>query len=335
MSNTDLPEGFDPNLYLRLNPDIAKSGTDPAQHWLAHGQFEGRPWKQAKYWSSLKKWENFDPNSGKYDVINFCISHCGIKVPINKDTIVLEIGSPGQVPDVAQHTVWNCMEHNPHLAPYRKELAIILGLLAACDFLRREKIHSHQLVNFCTYRLFNLPFKLTNSQNPNLMNFVNHQEALEFKDYVGYKKSDFEFFFVRPQLSVDTVAYYSTRHDIGLLDLHADCAVLEGVLSSEERDMCVNNALHLTTLGCGHLPVGVFCKIVEAAGKATMRFLKDHSGKSFERGEFQVALCGFERIVALLLEKEMLKFSRTFDASDFGFWTLITDEVEYVPGTVF
>jgi hypothetical protein len=40
-----LPEGFDADTYLRLNPDVAKTGTDPAWHWLALGHEEGRRWR--------------------------------------------------------------------------------------------------------------------------------------------------------------------------------------------------------------------------------------------------------------------------------------------------
>ncbi|NEX46598.1 glycosyltransferase family 2 protein [Pseudotabrizicola algicola] len=37
-----LPTGFDPDGYLRQNPDVAKGGVDPALHFLRHGRIEGR-----------------------------------------------------------------------------------------------------------------------------------------------------------------------------------------------------------------------------------------------------------------------------------------------------
>jgi glycosyltransferase involved in cell wall biosynthesis len=37
-----LPDGFDPNIYLKLNPDIAAAKLDPADHYLRHGRHEGR-----------------------------------------------------------------------------------------------------------------------------------------------------------------------------------------------------------------------------------------------------------------------------------------------------
>ena len=40
-----LPEGFDAQRYLELNPDIAVAKLDPAVHYLSHGQFENRPLK--------------------------------------------------------------------------------------------------------------------------------------------------------------------------------------------------------------------------------------------------------------------------------------------------
>ena len=41
-----LPPDFDAATYLRLNPDVAASGMDAADHWLRHGQFEGRAHRQ-------------------------------------------------------------------------------------------------------------------------------------------------------------------------------------------------------------------------------------------------------------------------------------------------
>jgi hypothetical protein len=38
-----LPPGFDPQLYLAANPDVAEAGLDPAQHFLRFGRLEARP----------------------------------------------------------------------------------------------------------------------------------------------------------------------------------------------------------------------------------------------------------------------------------------------------
>ena len=45
----NLPSGFKPEVYLKLNPDIAESGIDPVRHYFNHGIHEGRSF------SSLKK----------------------------------------------------------------------------------------------------------------------------------------------------------------------------------------------------------------------------------------------------------------------------------------
>jgi hypothetical protein len=37
-----LPGGFSPARYLKLNPDVAAAGVDPAKHYLEHGFQEGR-----------------------------------------------------------------------------------------------------------------------------------------------------------------------------------------------------------------------------------------------------------------------------------------------------
>lgn len=41
----ELPADFDPDTYLRLHPDVAAAGIDPARHWLTHGYSEGRAYK--------------------------------------------------------------------------------------------------------------------------------------------------------------------------------------------------------------------------------------------------------------------------------------------------
>ncbi len=38
----ELPSGFDPQLYLAANPDVARAGMDPAEHWLMYGIHERR-----------------------------------------------------------------------------------------------------------------------------------------------------------------------------------------------------------------------------------------------------------------------------------------------------
>jgi hypothetical protein len=42
---TQVPADFDPAAYLILNPDVAAAGMDPRQHWMTHGQFEGRSYR--------------------------------------------------------------------------------------------------------------------------------------------------------------------------------------------------------------------------------------------------------------------------------------------------
>jgi hypothetical protein len=43
---SDLPEDFDPETYLILNPDVAIAGIDPHRHYLRHGRLEKRPYKK-------------------------------------------------------------------------------------------------------------------------------------------------------------------------------------------------------------------------------------------------------------------------------------------------
>ena len=43
-----LPEGFDPELYLVLNPDVHNAGADPICHWQDHGYRERRKYRQRR-----------------------------------------------------------------------------------------------------------------------------------------------------------------------------------------------------------------------------------------------------------------------------------------------
>ncbi|MGF6410355.1 hypothetical protein OKW37_002025 [Paraburkholderia sp. MM5482-R2] len=38
-----LPDGFDPKLYLEANPDVGAAGVDPVDHFVDFGRAEGRP----------------------------------------------------------------------------------------------------------------------------------------------------------------------------------------------------------------------------------------------------------------------------------------------------
>jgi Macrocin-O-methyltransferase (TylF) len=45
MPTAQLPEDFDRDCYLRMNPDVASAGLDPAAHYLRYGRHEGRTYK--------------------------------------------------------------------------------------------------------------------------------------------------------------------------------------------------------------------------------------------------------------------------------------------------
>lgn len=42
----ELPSDFDSAIYLELNPDVAAAGMEAGNHWLRHGQIEGRAYKR-------------------------------------------------------------------------------------------------------------------------------------------------------------------------------------------------------------------------------------------------------------------------------------------------
>lgn len=43
-----VPTDFDPDTYLKLNPDVAASGQDASQHYSIHGHREGRPYRSGR-----------------------------------------------------------------------------------------------------------------------------------------------------------------------------------------------------------------------------------------------------------------------------------------------
>jgi hypothetical protein len=43
----ELPEGFDPKVYLELNPEVARAGQEAVHHFIYHGLHEGRPYRRA------------------------------------------------------------------------------------------------------------------------------------------------------------------------------------------------------------------------------------------------------------------------------------------------
>ena len=48
MTETELPDDFDPEEYLSLHPDLRAGKVDPVQHYLKHGRYERRAYKRAQ-----------------------------------------------------------------------------------------------------------------------------------------------------------------------------------------------------------------------------------------------------------------------------------------------
>jgi len=47
LARGELPEDFDGDAYLRLNPDVAAAGAEPRKHFLEFGAAEGRRWRKS------------------------------------------------------------------------------------------------------------------------------------------------------------------------------------------------------------------------------------------------------------------------------------------------
>ncbi len=85
-----LPDNFNGELYLELNPDVKKAGIDPGEHFLKYGKKEGRQWFLQEHHKLHKT-----PKYAKHDEIWSWIKENGSKPGLR----VLEIGSRAVVSD--------------------------------------------------------------------------------------------------------------------------------------------------------------------------------------------------------------------------------------------
>ncbi|KAB2696457.1 FkbM family methyltransferase [Ochrobactrum sp. Kaboul] len=75
--NVELPSDFDPNIYLNLHPDVAKSNIDPFEHYIKYGANEGRRYKpQRKVYidigaSNGLTVEQFCDNNSDFEIFAF------------------------------------------------------------------------------------------------------------------------------------------------------------------------------------------------------------------------------------------------------------------------
>lgn len=269
-----------------------------------------------------------------YPVINFCTTHKEPDLPLSDDTIRLEIGPPGTLDRDRHRHVLNCFNEVPAAQPYRKELAIVSGLLTARRLLQRERPDPDTVVNFVTYRLFMLPARLQHHRQPVQMNFVSSDEVAEYRADISPVQVATDWllprFFPGPQIE----ASYAERHGGGWFDLFTEAAVAEGALSAEEARQMRSNALHFTAMGIGRMPVNVFCDIAERAETAVMRFLRDHAADIPPQAQFQCALFPYERLAIYLMELEVRRRFAVIPTEIFGYWTMLSNERKYVPGTL-
>ncbi|WP_395340345.1 hypothetical protein PN836_016660 [Ningiella sp. W23] len=267
-----------------------------------------------------------------YDVINFCITHKEPELPLSDETIRLEIGEKNTLDRTRNKHVINCFSEIPALKKYRHELVIISGLLTAARHLARNNINAKTVVNFTTYRLFVLPHRITPHSPWPQMNHVTHETVLDYKDDISFSQTKrpwlLPMFFANAPLQ----KAHERRDGSEVLGLFLKSAIDEGVLNDYHAFRLRNKALHLTAMGIGRMPVGVFVDISKKAEIVTFRFLRDHLSSIPESNRFKCALYYYERLAVYLMEDHIEKQYGMLPSSAFGFWTLVNDKPEYLPG---
>jgi hypothetical protein len=59
--------GFDWEVYLKLNPDVAEAGVDPTTHYLLHGPLEGRMFTPQELCTNPELTQNLDNLPDDFD----------------------------------------------------------------------------------------------------------------------------------------------------------------------------------------------------------------------------------------------------------------------------
>lgn len=269
-----------------------------------------------------------------YPVINFCTTHRELMLPVSDDTILLEIGERGVVDRSRHPNVLNCFEEAPITRNYRAELAVVSGLLTASRYLRRNNIGDETVANFVTYRLFILPEKTEHHRVPIQMNFVSPEEVSAYAAQISPDVVDAPWLLPRHFPGLQIEKSYAERHGDGFFELFVQSTIDAGVLNAQEAQNMAGNLLHLTAMGVGRMPAGVFCDISDKAEIAIIRFLRDHAGKAHDDARFQLGLFLYERLAIYLMELELRKRFQVIPREIFGIWTMVSAERKWIPGTL-
>lgn len=267
-----------------------------------------------------------------FQVINFCTTHKEPSLPLSCKTIRLEIGEKGLLDRSCHPHVLNCFEEVPATRTYRAELAIVSGLLTASRYLRRENIGDDTVANFTSHRLFVLPYQTEHHRAPIQMNFLSPDEVLDYGAYISPETVETQWLLPRHFPGLQIEKSYAERHGDGFFELFVRSTIDAGVLDASEARNMANNLLHLTAMGAGRMPAGVFCDISDAAEIAVMRFLKDHATKASDDARFQLGLYLYERLAIYLMEIELRKRFQVIPRDIFGTWTMVSAERKWVPG---
>ncbi len=267
-----------------------------------------------------------------FQVINFCTTHREPLLPLSDQTIRLEVGEKGLLDRRCHPHVLNCFEEVPATRIYRAELAIVSGLLTASRYLRRENIGDETVANFASHRLFVLPYQTEHHRAPIQMNFLSPEEVLDYGAYVTPEIVETQWLLPRHFPGLQIERSYAERHGDGFFQLFLRSTVDTGVLDASQAQNMANNLLHLTAMGAGRMPAGVFCDISDAAEIAVMRFLEDHAEKASNNARFQLGLYLYERLAIYLMEIELRKRFQVIPRDIFGTWTMVCAERKWVPG---
>lgn len=267
-----------------------------------------------------------------YEVINFCTTHKEPELPLTDETIRLEIGDTGTLDRAKNKHVVNCFQEVPELKQYRHEIVIISGLITACRFLQKHRIDKRSLVNFTTYRLFVLPTRIKPHSPWTQMNHVMPNQVGLYKDKITFPTTKNPYLLPMFFANAPLQKFHENLHGSKIFDFFLQSAIKENVINEYHAFKVKNHALHLTAMGIGRLPVGVFIDIAEKLEPVLFRFLKDHLHEIPKEHRFKCALYYYERLAIYLMEFHILNRYDMLPSTAFGFWTLVNEKAEYIPG---
>lgn len=269
-----------------------------------------------------------------HKVMSFCIAHVKPSIPHETSTIYLEIGPNDTLDRTKYQHVYNCFENIEYGKRYRKELGSTLGSFAAAKYLRNLECELDFAINISTYRTFMLADrKLSEFHKVLKLNFVTSNEAQKLGELALPKLLTSKWRLPMPIYVGSIESNYAHCHHLDDLDLYLDIANSEQVLSTKEcAEMRRSKVLLPGALSVGIMPADLFCDFNYKLERVTRLFLEQFNGVEHDNYQIRAANFCHERLGSYLIQRYLQKIYGGLPKSHFGYWTRVSDELEYTQG---